>query len=190
MQCKPLTCAETTTQRGERNLNFLTAVFTSPCAETCHVVRIALRTPRHTYACYCSAAMPIAYPPLPAHDLSISFRNGCPGPFQYFLCSCNSLFSTLDMGGETASSIVRRLFSLNMPFGGSASRDVPLPPLSLFWELLCFLALASADIPDLLSERIQITCRETSPCEEGSALGSVMEGPRQRLAHWLSWGKG
>lgn len=136
-----------------------------------------------THGCYCSAATSVAYIPLPA----VTFL--CPLEMDvldilipvFFYCSCNSLFSALKMGGETASSVVRWLSPLNMPFDGSVFSDVLLSPLSLFWELLYFPALAPADIPDLLSERIQMMCRETDTCEEGPAVGSVLARPRQHF---------
>lgn len=40
------------------------------------------------------------------------------------------------MGGEAASSVVRRLSPLNLPFDESASRDYPLPPKLVLGDLV------------------------------------------------------
>lgn len=76
-----------------------------------------------------------------------------------------------------------------MPFGGSVSQDVPPSPLSLFWELLCFPGLASVDIPYLVSERIQIMCRETDSREVGLAVDSVLGGTQAVLFSKVCFGQ-
>lgn len=124
----------------------------------------------------------------------------CISPFQYFILfffnSYNCLSSALETGGETASSVIRRLPPLGMPFGGPVSRPVPLSSLSLFWSLVGTSPPPEA-IPDHpLSEGslskvrpcsvLSRTGREMSQSEVGGTFCSCSSS----LCNVQAWGRG
>lgn len=87
---------------------------------------------------------PDCYPPLLAHYLPVAFRNGCLG--YHIPVFFNALFPALKTGGETASSVVRRLSPLNLPFDESGYGDYPLL-IKLILGNLAFSSAASCRHP-------------------------------------------